>query len=61
MNIIDKIVEGLYIGNAYTSKNLELLQRHGITHIVCVGNGLEAWHPDSFAYLQIQILDVCEE
>jgi hypothetical protein len=46
----DKITEGVYIGNAYTSKKLQTLKNHGISHILVVGNNLDAHFPDEFNY-----------
>ncbi|MEE4247697.1 MAG: dual specificity protein phosphatase [Kangiellaceae bacterium] len=61
MNIFHKVVDGLYIGNAYTSKNQRLLEKNQITHIVAVGTELKTWYPNTFKYMHIAVEDKSSE
>lgn len=60
MFCIDKIVEGLYIGNEAAASKIELLKQHGITHIIIAGNQLSPHFPGEFVYKQLGIYDNCE-
>ena len=39
------------------STNKFILAKHGITHVLTVGSGLQPRHPQQFKYLWIQELD----
>ncbi|WIA33270.1 hypothetical protein OEZ86_006411 [Tetradesmus obliquus] len=54
----DRIAESnLFLSSAFTEGALEVLKKHGITHILQVGFELEAHHPQAFTYCSIQIAD----
>jgi hypothetical protein len=38
LSSIDEIIEKLYLGNVFQAKNMELLGKYKITHILTVGN-----------------------
>lgn len=58
MYTLDKVVDGLYIGNEVASSRKELLQRTGITHILAAGYGLKQHFPGCFVYKQIDAVDM---
>ena len=58
MYTIDKVVEGLFVGNEAVSSNLEVLRRHKITHILVAGYGLKKHFPGSFEYKQFDMADM---
>ena len=59
--IIDRIIEGLYLGNEEAASNLNLLKSNGITHILIAGNFMPAVFPHHFKYKQIHISDTLRE
>jgi len=58
MYTIDKVVDGLFIGNEAVSRELEVLRRHKITHILAAGFGLKRHFPENFAYKQLDMIDM---
>ncbi|XP_015179113.1 PREDICTED: serine/threonine/tyrosine-interacting protein-like isoform X2 [Polistes dominula] len=63
-----KVIPGLYIGpySAASRSKLESLLEHGITHIICVRQDIEAHFirpnfPDKFKYLVLNIADTISE
>jgi len=53
----DKILDGLYLGSADASQNLEVLKKRNITHILTVGIGLKLYFPSEFQYKHIEVFD----
>lgn len=48
-NVLDKVMDGLYLGDSWEAGQKELLKEHKITHILPVGKGLQrAWESVSF-------------
>ncbi|XP_069687250.1 serine/threonine/tyrosine-interacting protein-like isoform X2 [Periplaneta americana] len=65
---MQEIVPGLFLGpySAAMKSKLDLLKHHGITHIVCVRQDIEAHFirpnfPDKFKYLILDIADTVTE
>lgn len=58
-NPMDKIIDGLYLGNVAAASDLKMLYKNGITHIVRVlkGNFGKVYY-DKFSYKIIQIDDL---
>jgi protein-tyrosine phosphatase len=54
---IDLIIDGIYLGNEYTSKNKALLESNKITHILICGSTLEAHFPENYKYELLPIDD----
>ncbi|KAF6251203.1 protein-tyrosine phosphatase-like protein [Scenedesmus sp. NREL 46B-D3] len=54
----DRIADtNVFLSSAFTEGALEVLKRHGITHVLQVGFELEAHHPGAFTYCSIQVAD----
>ncbi|KAG7197333.1 hypothetical protein KM043_018446 [Ampulex compressa] len=65
---MQEVVPGLYLGpyNAASRSKLQTLLEHGITHIICVRQDIEANFirpnfPDKFKYLVLDIADTATE
>lgn len=58
MYTIDKVVDGLYIGNEAVSSKLDVLRRHKITHILAAGFGLKRHFPENFEYKKFDMIDM---
>lgn len=54
---VDKVVDGLYIGDFASACNLEKLQQLGITHVVTVLSGVSEMYPNHLIY---KTLDICD-
>jgi len=54
---MSEILEKLYLGRVFDSKNLKFLTSTGITHIVTVAEELAPVFPDKFTYLHIKVED----
>ena len=52
-----KITDNLYIGSMGASMNKEALLQNGITHIVVAATNLKSHFPDTFKYIQFNLLD----
>eukprot|EP01121_Diplochlamys_sp_Union-15-3_P012339 TRINITY_DN3684_c0_g6_i2.p1 TRINITY_DN3684_c0_g6~~TRINITY_DN3684_c0_g6_i2.p1 ORF type:complete len:179 (-),score=24.24 TRINITY_DN3684_c0_g6_i2:102-638(-) len=52
---LDKIIDNLYLGDCYDSCDMNILKKHGITHILPVGIGLERKFPKNFTYYPEEI------
>lgn len=52
-----KIVPGLYLGSFMAEQNIERLKEEGVTHLLCVADGMEPSHPDEFKYMQVLVQD----
>jgi hypothetical protein len=57
-NHMDKIIDGLYLGNIQGASNLAMLKKKGITHILHVAADFKPFFPGEFNYLVINILDM---
>ena len=56
---MDKIVEGLYLGNINAASDYKTLEKHGITHILRIVNGdYGKMFYDKFTYKIISVDDV---
>jgi protein-tyrosine phosphatase len=55
---MDKIIEGVYMGDIRAAANLHLLKQYGITHILQVLAGLNPCFPADFKYKVVPVLDV---
>lgn len=55
---MDKIVDGLYLGDIRAAANLFLLKSHNITHILQVLSGLNPCFPNDIKYKVINVMDV---
>lgn len=59
---MQEIIPGLFLGPFYSAKNLNLLQFHKITHILCVTDTREEkiikpYYPGQFIYLVVNVSD----
>mmetsp|Transcript_7009 Transcript_7009/g.12096 ORF Transcript_7009/g.12096 Transcript_7009/m.12096 type:complete len:202 (+) Transcript_7009:390-995(+) len=54
-------MDGLYLGSMDAANNLQAIQEKGITHILMVGEGLKAFHPEHVKYCHVKVDDVSEE
>jgi hypothetical protein len=52
-----QIVEGLYLGNRESARDLKRLKAAGITHIVNCTEELPNYHEGHFTYLAMKLLD----
>ena len=52
-----ELIPNLFIGSIGTASNLKILKETGITHIVCAAKGVEAYYPNKFTYLKLDLLD----
>ena len=51
-----KIIDRLYLGTGRDAKDLDLLQKKGVSHILnCTGGVVPCSYPDYFQYLQISV------
>lgn len=57
MIIIDRVIEGLYVGNEAAARKKETLKQDGITHVLVVGNQLRQHFPGEFVYKALDIND----
>ncbi|CAI2381437.1 unnamed protein product [Moneuplotes crassus] len=58
---IDKIEEGLFLGNSYAAHNKDLLDSLGITHILNVTNRIDNKFKRNFKYHTIPVEDAASE
>ena len=56
-----ELIPNLFIGSIGTASNLKILKETGITHIVCAAKGVEAYYPNKFTYLKLDLLDTENE
>jgi Dual specificity phosphatase, catalytic domain len=52
-----QILEGLYLGNRESARDLRRLREAGITHIVNCTDELPNYHPEHFVYLAMKMFD----
>jgi len=57
MIVIDRVIEGLYVGNEAAARKKEILEQDGITNVLVVGNQLQQHFPGDFVYKEIDIND----
>mmetsp|Transcript_37535 Transcript_37535/g.27287 ORF Transcript_37535/g.27287 Transcript_37535/m.27287 type:complete len:105 (-) Transcript_37535:777-1091(-) len=55
---MNQITNGIWLGDYTSASNKFLLKKHGITHILCVGSGLDTKFPNQFKYKKINEMDV---
>ena len=55
---LNKIIEGIYLGDHIAASNKFILQRHGITHILQVASGMYPKFPGKFVYKTVNIDDI---
>lgn len=63
---MQEILPSIFLGPYSATRNLDELQRAGITHIVSLWDGseskiLKVHHPDRFKYLQLEISDAATQ
>jgi len=57
MVAMDMILPRLYLGSLFASRDLSLLQRNNISHILVVGVELKQHYPQNFSYHHVSIDD----
>mmetsp|Transcript_30460 Transcript_30460/g.5507 ORF Transcript_30460/g.5507 Transcript_30460/m.5507 type:complete len:105 (+) Transcript_30460:2-316(+) len=57
MYCIDRVIEGVYVGNEPAAKRRAILKQNGITHILIAGCNLHAHYPQNFTYKIINVHD----
>lgn len=55
---MDRIIDGLYLGDIQGASNMTLLKRNGVTHIMQVAAGFKPFFPGEFNYMVINVLDM---
>ena len=58
MSHIDKIIDGLYLGNIKAAQNIFSLKSKGVTHILQALGGMNPPFPAQFNYKVLQVMDV---
>jgi len=58
MSTIDKIIEGIYLGDIRAATSLPILKSKGITHVLQALGGMYPPFPDDFKYKVLQVRDV---
>lgn len=54
---MNKIIDGMWLGDMSGAYNRTTLRKNGITHILTVAEGIAPKFPSMFVYKQIHILD----
>ena len=54
---MNKILDGLYLGNVESANDFTSLKQNGITHILTVASGIPPKFPSNFQYKVVTILD----
>jgi len=54
---MSQIGDKIFIGNQQAPKDLYLLKKHGVTHILSLCCGEYAYYPGTFQYKQLALLD----
>lgn len=60
LNIMDEIIDNLYVGSAMGESNKEMLDAYGITHILTVASQYPPTFPNGYHYKSISIDDLPE-
>lgn len=55
---MNKIIDGVFLGDIYSSSNRYLLKKAGITHILTMGAGMRPIYPKEFIYKCFDIFDI---
>ena len=55
---IDKIMDGLYLGDFKAANNLFSLKSKGVTHVLQAMGGVSPMFPNQFKYKVLQVMDV---
>jgi protein-tyrosine phosphatase len=55
---MNKIIDGVYLGNLQAAQNLPALKSSCITHILQVANGIQPMFPKQFTYKVIDVPDL---
>jgi atypical dual specificity phosphatase len=55
---MNKIIEGLYLGDVYACSNRYLLRKAGITHILTMAVGMVPLYPKEFVYKCVDVYDM---
>lgn len=58
---ISQITENIFISDLATIYNEEILNEHGVTHIISLILGLKPLYPEKYTYLNIHVQDIPEE
>ena len=55
---MDKITDGLYLGDILAASNFPKLKEHGVTHVLQVIAGMNPCFPKEFKYKAVNAMDV---
>ena len=55
---MNKIIDGLYLGDIYSCSNRYALKKTGITHILTMAAGLMPLYPKEFIYKCVEVYDI---
>ena len=58
---MDKIIDGLYLGDIFSWSNKYMLKKSGITHILTMAAGMKPLYPKDFIYKWFDIYDLPTE
>lgn len=58
---MDKIIDGLYLGDVFSCSNRYALKKNGITHILTMAAGMRPLYPKEFIYKCVEIYDMPSE
>lgn len=58
MSSIDKIIDGIYLGDIRAASNLYTLKSKGITHVLQALGGMNPPFPNVFKYKKLEVMDV---
>ncbi len=54
---MNKIIDGLYLGNLAGAEDTQQLQQNGVTHVLTAAKGLNPRHMNQFKWKRIEVLD----
>lgn len=57
MYCIDKVDDGIFLGNEHAASRLDILKQHGISHIIIAAKELEPHFEGQFIYKKIDAYD----
>ena len=58
---MDKIIDGLYLGDVSACSNRYMLKKVGITHILTMAIGMQPLYPKEFIYKCVDVYDIPSE
>lgn len=58
---MDKIIDGLYLGDVFSCSNRYALRKFGITHILTMAKGMRPLYPNEFIYKWVDVYDAPNE